>query len=173
MQKHWQHQHFPHKNFEYRFVDDSKQTMVMCINSVVSADIPNLESYGLKSDVIVADAFSKMLREMKAANSPCLIIDLRGNGGGWTMIMYAALYELYGKRLMDTDLGMHFATKVSDGWLKKYNTTLEQVNQDRGTSLKMGDFIEQSSNISSFDWELLPHRSSYGKDFHSIHPTVV
>ena len=47
---------------------------------------------------------------------------------------------------------MHFATKVSDGWLKKYNTTLEQVNQDRGTSLKMGDFIEQSSNISSFDW---------------------
>ena len=145
----------------------------MCINSVVSADIPNLESYGLKSDVIVADAFSKMLREMKAANSPCLIIDLRGNGGGWTMIMYAALYELYGKRLMDTDLGMHFATKVSDGWLKKYNTTLEQVNQDRGTSLKMGDFIEQSSNISSFDWELLPHRSSYGKDFHPRHSIVV
>ena len=108
--------------------------------------------YGLKSDVIVADVFSKMLREMKAANSPCLIIDLRGNGGGWTMIMYAALYELYGKRLMDTDLGMHFATKVSDGWLKKYNTTLEQVNQDRGTSLKIGDFIEQSSSISSFDW---------------------
>ncbi|MBR3026866.1 MAG: hypothetical protein IKH58_01905, partial [Bacteroidales bacterium] len=89
---------FPHKNFEYRFIDDSKQTMVMCINSIVSADIPNLESYGLKSDVIVADVFAKMLHEMKAANSPRLIIDLRGNGGGWTMIMYAALYELYGKR---------------------------------------------------------------------------
>ena len=143
---------FPHKNFEYRFIDDSKQTMVMCINSIVSADIPNLESYGLKSDVIVADVFAKMLHEMKAANSPRLIIDLRGNGGGWTMIMYAALYELYGKRFMDTDLGMHFATKVSDGWLKKNNTSLEQLNQDRGTSLKMGDFIEQSSSISSFDW---------------------
>ena len=121
---------FPHKNFEYRFVDDSKQTMVMCINSIVSADIPNLESYGLKSDVIVADVFAKMLREMKAVNCPRLIIDLRGNGGGWTMIMYAALYELYGKHFMDTDLGMHFATKVSDGWLKKNNTSLEQVNQD-------------------------------------------
>ena len=67
--------------------------------------------YGLKSDVIVADVFAKMLREMKAANSQRLIIDLRGNNGGWTMIMYAALYELYGKRFMDTDLGMHFATK--------------------------------------------------------------
>ena len=143
---------FPKKNFEYRFIDDSKQTMVMCINSVVSADIPNLESYGLKSDVIVADVFAKMLREMKAVNCPRLIIDLRGNGGGWTMIMYAALYELYGKRFMDTDLGMHFVTKVSDGWLKKNNTTLEQLNQNEGTSLKIGDFIEQSSSISSFDW---------------------
>ena len=142
---------FPHNNFEYRFVDDNKQTMVMCINSVVSADIPNLESYGLKSDVIVADVFAKMLREMKAANSSRLIIDLRGNGGGWTMIMYAALYELYGKRFMNTDLGLHFATKVSDGWLKKNNTTLEQLNQNRGTTLKMGDFIEQSSSISTFD----------------------
>ena len=100
----------------------------------------------------MADVFAKMLREMKAANSPRLIIDLRGNGGGWTMIMYAALYELYGKRIMDTDLGMHFATKVSDGWLKKNNLTLEQLNQDRGTLLKMGDFIERPSNISSFDW---------------------
>ena len=67
--------------------------------------------YGLKSDVIVADVFARMLREMKVANSQRLIIDLRGNNGGWTMIMYAALYELYGKRFMDTDLGMHFATK--------------------------------------------------------------
>jgi len=150
---------FPHNNFEYRFVDDSKQTMVMCINSIVSADIPNLESYGLKSDVIVADVFAKMLREMKAANSPRLIIDLRGNGGGWTMIMYAALYELYGKRFMDTDLGMHFATKVSDAWLKKNNTTLEQLNQNGGTPLKMGDFIEQSSNISSFDWFMCADKS--------------
>jgi hypothetical protein len=88
----------------------------------------------------------------KAANSPRLIIDLRGNGGGWTMIMYAALYELYGKRFMDTDLGMHSATKVSEGWLKKNNMSLEQLNQNRGTTLKMGDFIEQSSSISTFDW---------------------
>ena len=150
---------FPHKNFKYRFVDDSKQTMVMCINSVVSADIPNLESYGLKSDVIVADVFAKMLREMKAANSPRLIIDLRGNGGGWTMIMYAALYELYGKRFMDTDLGMRSATKVSDGWLKKNNMSLEQLNQNRGTTLKMGDFIEQSSSISTFDWFMCANMS--------------
>ncbi len=150
---------FPHNNFEYRFIDDNRQTMVMCINSIVSADIPNLESYGLKSDVIVADVFAKMLREMKAANSPRLIIDLRGNGGGWTMIMYAALYELYGKRFMDTDLGMHFATKVSDGWLKKNNTTLEQLNQNGGTPLKMGDFIERSSSISSFDWFMCADKS--------------
>ncbi len=60
---------------------------------------------------------------------------------------------------MDTDLGMHFATKVSDGWLKKNNTTLEQLNQNGGTPLKMGDFIERSSSISSFDWFMCADKS--------------
>lgn len=143
---------FPKENFENRFVDNSKQTMVMCINSVASADVPNLENYGLKSDVIVADVFAKMLREMKAANCQRLIIDLRGNRGGWSMIMYAALYELYGEQFMSTDMSMQFATKVSDAWLKKNNTTLEQFNQYRGIPLKMGDYFVQSSRIDDFDW---------------------
>ncbi len=150
---------FPKDNFQYRFVDDNKQTMVMCINSIASADVPDIEKYGIKTDVIVADVFAKMLREMKAAKSPRLIIDLRGNGGGWTMIMYAALYELYGKRFMETDLGMHFSTKISEAWLKKNNTTIEQLNQGRGTSLKMGDFIQEPSSISSFDWFMCADKS--------------
>ena len=90
---------FPKKNFEFRFADDKRQTMVMCINSITSADIPNYKD----SEVIVAEAFDKMLRQMKAAKSKRLIIDLRGNGGGWTMIMYAALYQLYGERFLKTD----------------------------------------------------------------------
>ena len=150
---------FPKNNFEYRFVDDDKQTMVMCINSIASADVPDIEKYGIKTDVIVADVFAKMLREMKASNSSRLIIDLRGNSGGWTMIMYAALYELYGKRFMETDLGMHFSTKISEAWLKKNNTTLELLSQRRRTSLKLGDFVEESSNISSFDWFMCADKS--------------
>ena len=69
---------FPKKNFEFRFADDKRQTMVMCINSITSADIPNYKD----SEVIVAEAFDKMLRQMKAAKSKRLIIDLRGNPGG-------------------------------------------------------------------------------------------
>ena len=35
---------FPHKNFEYRFVDANQQTMAICINSVVSADMSIIEA---------------------------------------------------------------------------------------------------------------------------------
>lgn len=38
--------------------------------------------------------------------------------------------------------------------------TLEQLNQNGGTSLKMGDFIERSSSISSFDWFMCADMSS-------------
>ena len=131
----------------------------MCINSIASADVPDFEKFGIETDVIVADVFAKMLREMKASNLSRLIIDLRGNGGGWTMIMYAALYELYGKRFMETDLGMHFSTKISEAWLKKNNTTLELLSQRRRSSLKLGDFVEESSNISSFDWFMCADKS--------------
>ena len=151
---------FPKDNFEFRFTDDCKQTMVMCINQIVSADVPNIENYGLKSDVIVANAFAKMLHEMKEAKSPRLIIDLRGNGGGWTMIMYAALYELYGERFLKTDLGMSSSTKISDALLKKRGgITLEQFNQMCGTSLKMGEYYEQQSSISNFDMFMCADKS--------------
>jgi len=150
---------FPKENFDYRFVDDNNQTMVICINAVVSADVPNIENYGLESDVVVANVFAKMLREMKAANSQRLIIDLRGNGGGWTMIMYAALYELYGERFMSTDLSLQSATKISDAWLKKNHITLEQFNQYRAISLKMGDYFVQSSKVDNFDWFMCADKS--------------
>ena len=138
---------FPKENFEYRFADKQKQTMVMCINAVMSADVPGYQD----SKVIVADAFAKMLREMKAAGSPRLIIDLRGNNGGWTMIMYAALYELYGERFLKTDLGFHFKTKLSEALLKRDSITLEQFNQMRGTALGLGDYYEEPSSIGSID----------------------
>lgn len=138
---------FPKKNFEFRFADDKSQTMVMCINSITSADIPNYKD----SEVIVAEAFDKMLREMKAAKSKRLIIDLRGNGGGWTMIMYAALYQLYGERFLKTDMGMNFSVKISEEYLKKNNTTIEQFNKANGTSLGIGDFFDEPTGIDNMD----------------------
>lgn len=139
---------FPKENFEFRFTDDNRQTMVICINQIVSADVPGYK----ESKVVVADAFGKMLHEMKSANSPRLVIDLRGNGGGWTMIMYAALYELYGEKFLKTDLGLHFATKVSEAMLKKRGfTSLEQFNQTHGTSLKIGESYIEPSEIGSID----------------------
>lgn len=131
--------------------------MVMRINQVISSDIPDkclrADDDTTKTEaprVIVADVFARMLREMKAADSPRLIIDLRGNGGGWTSIMYAAFYELFGQRFFDTDMSFHYATKLSEMYLKKNGITLEQFNQQRGTNLSLGDFSVERK-IESFD----------------------
>ena len=68
------------------------------------------------------------------------------------MIMYAALYELFGERFLKTDMGIRSSTKVSEALLKKRGgITLEQFNQMCGTSLKMGECYEGLSTISSFD----------------------
>ena len=148
---------FPKGNFEYRFIDDQKQTMVIRINQVISADIPDKSLRADKdtteteeSRVIVADVFARMLREMQAASSTRLIIDLRGNGGGWTPIMYAAFYELFGQRFFDTDMSFLYATKLSEMYLKKNSITLEQFNRQRGTNFGLGDFCVERK-IESLD----------------------
>jgi hypothetical protein len=136
---------FPRNNFEYRFIDNKKTTMVMCIKEIYSADVPDSKD----STIIVAQAFAQMLKEMKKKKSRRLIIDLRGNSGGWTPIMYAALYELYGNHFLKTNLGFHFTTKISEPLLKRDGITLEQFNNINGTSLKMGEYFEEPSNISN------------------------
>ena len=70
--------------------------------------------------------------------------------GGWTSIMYAAFYELFGQRFFDTEMSFHYATKLSDMYLKKNGITLEQFNQQRGTNLSLGDFSVERK-IENFD----------------------
>jgi hypothetical protein len=52
---------FPRNNFEYRFIDNKKTTMVMRIKEIYSADVPDSKD----STIIVAQAFAQMLKEMK------------------------------------------------------------------------------------------------------------
>ena len=58
----------------------------------------------------VAERFGSMLSEMKEAGAQHLIIDLRGNGGGWSPIVYPVLYQLYGDEYLTTDLECHYET---------------------------------------------------------------
>lgn len=50
----------------------------------------------------------------------------------------------------NTDLSFHYATKLSEMYLKKNGIMLEQFNERRSTNLSLGDFSVERK-IESFD----------------------
>jgi hypothetical protein len=56
----------------------------------------------------------------------------------------------FGQRFFDTDMSFHYATKLSEMYLKKNGITLEQFNRQRGTNLSLGD-LSVERKIESFD----------------------
>ncbi len=88
----------------------------------------------------LAETFRAMLTEMKAADAPYLIIDLRDNDGGFTPIVPATLYQLWGDRYLETDMGVRFYRMASPLYMQKLGTTLEEINAAQGTAYEYGDY---------------------------------
>jgi len=113
---------FPTNNMDYSWADKKKDAMVFRLNTVVSKDCleymrdNGMEyqstlswAYGdtpLEEIPSIAERFGSMLQEMEKAKANHLIIDLRGNGGGWTPILYATLYQLYGDEYLTTNFNI-------------------------------------------------------------------
>ena len=152
---------FPSGNFEYKWADKERGIMAFKSNSIISRDCleymrdsgmgeyESTKSYAwgdmpLEDIPSIASRFGAMLQEMKAAGAQHLIIDLRGNGGGWTPIVYATLYQLFGDEFLAKDMDMDFETKVSELYLQKMNLSLEEFNEQRGAEYSIGDFIRSS-----------------------------
>lgn len=95
----------------------------------------------------IAGQFGAMLEEMKENDAQHLIIDLRGNSGGWTSIVYATLYQVFGDEYLCRDLGMQYETKLSEPYLQKNNTTLDRLNADHGTCYQLGDMISNTDGM--------------------------
>lgn len=91
------------------------------------------------------DTFTIMLEQMKVNKTKNLIIDLRGNTGGYTPITLASLYMLFGDEYLNTPMDVHFSRRVSELWLKKMNMTLDELNKSRGTQYALGDFTFSTS----------------------------
>ncbi len=88
----------------------------------------------------LAATFRAMLTEMKQAGAPYLIIDLRGNDGGFTSIVYATLYQLWGDRYLETDMGDNYYRLISPLVLDKYGITAGQIGDFFGGPYRMGDY---------------------------------
>lgn len=158
----------PTEQMDYRYIDEQQQVMMFKVNSIMARDNFEYMYQYMKGDLLrqlgfyyqqvlktempadtlqairelpsFSGTFGAMLKEMKKNHSEYLIIDLRGNSGGWTPIVLATLYQLYGDRYLQTDMKTEYYRIVSPLYMNKLETTLEEFNKKRGTHYAFGDY---------------------------------
>lgn len=168
----------PKKNLAYAFLDNDKSVMYFKCSRVLSRDnFEYVRSQGmdyyrqlkryytsvLRTEMPVdtleaisslpsfSAEFSDMLMAMRQEKARTLIIDLRGNDGGWTSITYPTLYQLWGDVYLLKNMQTRFYTLVSPLLMEKNNQTLEQFNKANGMRFEFGDYsIEQEDDTPSF-----------------------
>ena len=118
-----------------------KDNLAYFYNRYMSEPMPDDPEEAIRRTPAFSERFAEMLGAMKESRSETLIIDLRGNGGGWTPITLATLYMLYGDDYLTTNMGTVTVRRISPLYLEKINSTLEEFNRNNGTTLRMGDYI--------------------------------
>lgn len=88
-----------------------------------------------------SEIFYNMLEQMKQHGSKNLIIDLRGNGGGWTPITLPSLYMMYGDAYLTTPMNADFYKIVSPLLLQKENRRLEDYCRMYNKQIQYGDIL--------------------------------
>lgn len=87
-----------------------------------------------------SELFRDMLSEMKRNKTRNLILDLRGNAGGWTPIVLPTLYMMYGDKYLDKDMETNYYKMFSPLYMKKNATTLEDFNKNNNSDYWYGDY---------------------------------
>ena len=158
----------PDKDLTYDFVGKGKNTMYLKLQSIMARDcfeymqsngwdyqeqlqrIYNFWGKEMPADANEAIAqmpsfseeFEKMLLLMKQNGSKNLIIDLRGNDGGFTPITLPTLYQMWGDKYIEelSDFETENYTMISPLLLKKYNVSLEDISMGSPISIQYGDY---------------------------------
>lgn len=166
----------PKKNMAYTLLDEEGKTMYFRASAMYSRENIEYEYlYGMNSfaddlaycyiqDQSVqpkdtekaiaglpsfSEEFYNMLQEMKRHGTQNLIIDLRGNQGGWTPIALPTLYQMWGNDYLSTDMNTSRHILISPRYMEKLNTTLEEFNAANGTHYEYGDYASVGSQETS------------------------
>lgn len=158
---------YPKGQLAYGFIDEEKQVMLFKVNSIqarenfeymyhngwdfysqLSAFYKEVLKKEMPDDTVKAiydlpsfsETFACLLNEMKREKSSDLIIDLRGNGGGWTPITLPTLYQLFGDKYLETDMATRYYRLISPLYLRKIGKTLEEFNRQNQTDYRYGDY---------------------------------
>lgn len=156
----------PDGNLGYGFLDKRKRVMYFRLSSIMAREnyrycydngwnnaLNDISGYyrsiGKEMPEKIDDAidgipsfseeFSAMLRQMKERGSEYLIIDLRGNGGGWTPITLPSLMMMFGDEYYGKDFDVKMIRLLSELYLQKLNMTLDEVNRAWNTRFEIGD----------------------------------
>lgn len=155
---------FPSKQMEWREVDGKMFFSLMTVQSRENFDFQYKNGWNfyqqlqyyyrmtgkeMPTDTLAAievlpsmsETFLDMLREMKSKGIKDLVIDLRGNGGGWTPITLPTLYMMYGDKYLEKDMSNQFYCRISGLYLKKINCSIDDFNSRNGVVLKVGDYL--------------------------------
>lgn len=156
------------KNMDWHFLDEGKQTMYFRLKSVMAReaydfmkkagwdgwqrqvegyyknylpqDMPADPEEAIKGIPMLVQEFRNMLETMKKEDASYLIIDLRGNGGGFTPIVLPTIYEMYGDRYLQTDKDVAFYRLISPLYMQKINQTLPDFNRNHERNFEFGDY---------------------------------
>lgn len=129
------------ENFQYMLdkgFDNTEGQMRNFFSYTFKREMPTDPQTAINQMPSFSETFHDMLMEMKSKKSHTLIVDLRGNGGGWTPITLPSLYMMYGDRYLETEMGNKYYTRISPLFLKKTNTTLDAYNKN-GATYSYGD----------------------------------
>jgi len=88
-----------------------------------------------------SETLGRLVEEMSDAHTETLVVDLRRNGGGHSMLVEMLIYYLYGRqgwRVMNEGYAVR---RYSDLYFQSQtDVTLESLNQDRDVPLEVGDY---------------------------------
>jgi len=115
-----------------------------------SKAMPAVLDAALQGVPCFTETVSGLLTAMRERRGEYLILDLRGNGGGWSSLITPFLVLTYGDRYLDYDYPVRFATRISRHYLELMDRTLAELNAEVGSDYELGDYrIAEETSISS------------------------
>ncbi len=116
----------------------------------VAGSMPEAMDEALNGVPCFSRAVGEMLTSMRERGSEHLILDLRGNGGGWSSLVTPFLLLTYGDRYFDYDYPVTFATRISPAYLALSGQTLAELNAELGSEYEIGDYhVQEETSLAA------------------------
>jgi hypothetical protein len=108
---------------------DNAEQMLRGYYQSKKQEMPTDTEQALKGVPSFVEEGEQLLREMQSKGMTRLIVDLRGNGGGYTSSVFPFFYQMYGDAYYGHRFRSEFVTRVSQLFLDKYHATLEEMRK--------------------------------------------